>query len=82
MTAARKHRTASPPATKSGRPTRLTSVENAASYADVSTRTIRRWIADGRIPGYRVGPRLVKVDLADLDSLARRIPTAAGRDSA
>lgn len=58
------------------RPQRLTGVDNAAKYADVSTRTIRRWIAQGLIPGYRVGPRLVKVDLADLDKLARRIPTA------
>jgi excisionase family DNA binding protein len=59
------------------RPERLTSVENAANYADVSTRSIRRWIAAGLLPGYRVGPRLVKVDLNDLDQLARRIPTAA-----
>lgn len=58
------------------RPRRLTSVQAAADYADVSTRSIRRWIASGLIPGYRVGPRLVKVDLNDLDKLARRIPTA------
>jgi excisionase family DNA binding protein len=52
-------------------------MSEAASYADVSTRTIRRWIAAGLIPGYRVGPRLVKVDLADVEQLARRIPTSA-----
>jgi excisionase family DNA binding protein len=55
---------------------RFASVEVAADYADVSTRTIRRYIADGRLTGYRVGPRLVKVDLADLDALVRPIPTA------
>jgi excisionase family DNA binding protein len=58
------------------KPQRLTSLANAAAYADVSARSIRRWIASGLIPGYRVGPRLVKVDLDDLDRLARRIPTA------
>lgn len=58
------------------RPERLTSVQNAANYGDVSTRTIRRWIASGVIPGYRVGPRLVKVDLDDLDRIARPIPSA------
>ena len=42
------------------RPERLTSFESAANYADVSTRSIRRWIAAGLLPGYRVGPRLVK----------------------
>jgi excisionase family DNA binding protein len=49
-------------------------VEQAA-YADVSTRTLRRYIAQGRLTGYRVGPRLVKVDLSELDQLARPIPT-------
>jgi excisionase family DNA binding protein len=58
------------------KPQRLTSISNAASYADVTTRTIRRWIANGILPAYRVGPRLVKIDLADLDQLARRIPAA------
>jgi excisionase family DNA binding protein len=52
------------------------SIAKAAAAQDVSTRTMRRWIAEGRIPGYRVGPRLVKVDLDHLDRLARRIPSA------
>lgn len=55
---------------------RLASIAVAATHADVSARSIRRWISAGLIPGYRVGPRLVKVDLNDLDRLARRIPTA------
>ncbi|WP_433187728.1 helix-turn-helix domain-containing protein [Actinoallomurus sp. CA-150999] len=62
----------------SATPRRLTSVAAAAEYADLSTRTIRRYIAEGRLTGYRVGPRLVKVDLDDLDRLARPIPTAGG----
>lgn len=57
---------------------RLVSITDAATYADVSVRTMRRYIATGRLTGYRVGPRLVKVDLADLDNLARMIPTANG----
>jgi excisionase family DNA binding protein len=64
------------------RPQRLTSVENAAHYADVSERSIRRWISQGLITGYRVGPRLVKVDLDDLDNLAVPIPTAGGGPNA
>jgi excisionase family DNA binding protein len=59
-------------------PQRLTSVEHAARYADVGTRTIRRWIATGRLRAYRVGPRLVKIDLDDLDRIAVPIPTAGG----
>ena len=41
---------------------RLGSVEAAASENDVHPRTIRRRVAEGRIPAWRVG-RLVKVDL-------------------
>ena len=62
----------------SRRQQRLASIAVAAEYADVSSRTIRRYIAEGRLAGYRVGPRLVKVDLADLDCLATPIPTAGG----
>jgi excisionase family DNA binding protein len=61
---------------QSDRPQRLTSIVNAAAYADVSTRSIRRWISRGILAGYRVGPRLLKVSLDDVDKLARRIPTA------
>ena len=57
---------------------RLVSLAAAAAYADVSTRTLRRYIAQGRLTGYRVGPRLLKVDLDDVDQLARPIPTASG----
>jgi excisionase family DNA binding protein len=61
-------------------PRRFTSIEAAATYADVSTRTINRWIADGLLRAYRLGPRLVKIDLADLDQLARPIRTAGASD--
>jgi excisionase family DNA binding protein len=49
---------------------------DAAQYADVCYRTVRRWVASGLLPGYRVGPRLVKVDLNELDRMLHRIPTA------
>src|SRR3954470_23455695 len=75
-------RTSSPGArraTRSAPPSRhLAGGADAAAYADVSTRTIRRYIAHGRLTGYRVGPRLVKIDLDELDERARPIPTARG----
>lgn len=57
---------------------RLVSLAAAAEYADVSTRTLRRYIGAGRLTGYRVGPRLLKVDLNEVEQLARPIPTARG----
>lgn len=47
----------------------------AAEQNAVGQRTIRRWIAEGRIKGYRVGPRAIRVEAADLAQLARPIPT-------
>jgi excisionase family DNA binding protein len=41
----------------------------AASYCDVSYKTIRRWISEGRLDAVRVGPRLLKVSTDDLDKL-------------
>ena len=55
---------------------RLVDPAAAAAYADVSTRTLRRYIAHGRLTGYRGGPRLVKIDLNELDELAEPTPTA------
>jgi excisionase family DNA binding protein len=55
---------------------RLVSLAAGAAFADVSVRTLRRYIAQGRLTGYRVGPRLVKVDLNELEQLARPIPAA------
>jgi excisionase family DNA binding protein len=58
---------------------RLVSIADAAEHADVSTRTVRRWIAAGMVTGYRSGPRLIKVDLDELDErVIRPIPTAGG----
>ncbi len=50
-------------------PQRLESLTVAAKYANVSTRSLRRYIAVGRLRGYRVGPRLIKVDIADLEAI-------------
>lgn len=49
----------------------------AAAVLGVSTRTVHRWIADGRLTAYKVGPRLVRIKAHDVDALAQRI--AAGR---
>lgn len=57
---------------------RLVSVDKAATYLGLSPRTIRRAIADGRIAGFRFGPRIVRIDLNEIDAVLRRIPTVGG----
>lgn len=46
---------------------RYASVAEAALYAQMSPRTIRRWADSGRLTKYRQGPKRVQVDLNELD---------------
>jgi excisionase family DNA binding protein len=56
---------------------RLANIAEAADYIGANPRTIRRYIASGRLTGYRVGPRLIRVDLNEVDALLRPIPAVS-----
>lgn len=56
---------------------KFASLAAAAEIAGVSTKSIRRYIAAGRITGYRVGPRMIRVNIAELQDLLAPIPTSA-----
>ena len=57
---------------------RLVSLQDAASYFGVSTKTIRRYIARGDVAACRLpGSKLLRIDLADLDSSAAPVYTGA-----
>lgn len=62
------------PAMSSTTPSRVP-LREAAALSSVSVKTLRRRIADGTITGYRFGPRLLLVDLAELEAAMRPIPT-------
>ena len=59
----------------------LVSLAEAAEQAGCNPKTIRRRISDGSLTGYRMGPRLIRVDLNELDRLLRPIPTAGDVES-
>lgn len=52
------------------------SLAQASQRTGLSTRTLRRRIAEGRLPAYRSGPRILRVDPEDVDQLMIRVPTA------
>lgn len=54
---------------------RLSSLAEAAEAYGVSVKTIRRYISTGRVTGYRFGPRMLRVDMAELDAMLRPIAT-------
>jgi excisionase family DNA binding protein len=48
-------------------------VDQAATLLGVSTKTIRRRIADGSVDARRFGPRLIRVDLNRLIEFGRPV---------
>jgi excisionase family DNA binding protein len=50
---------------------------HAATYLGLSEKTVRRYIADGRLVAYRVGPRAIRVDRESVLNLARPMGGAA-----
>jgi len=54
----------------------LLSIASAADLTGVVVKTVRRRISDGSLTGYRIGPRLIRVDADELDALLRKIPAA------
>ncbi|MDH6280980.1 helix-turn-helix domain-containing protein [Prescottella agglutinans] len=57
--------------------TRYSTLTEAAETLSVSTRTVRRYIAAGKLKAYRVGPRVIRVDLSELDRLMRPMGSRA-----
>lgn len=55
----------------------LISLTEAAQRVGVAPNTLRRWVAQGLVPARRVGPRLIRIDPADLADLVRVIPAAS-----
>jgi excisionase family DNA binding protein len=51
--------------------------QHAARYLGLSEKTVRRYIADGRLIAYRVGPRAIRVDRESVLNLARPMGGAA-----
>lgn len=56
-------------------PGRVYSQEDAAEWLGVSVKTIRRLVASGELPAYRLGRRLIRIREADLQASLDRIPT-------
>lgn len=51
-------------------------LQTAAERTGFSTKTLRRAIAEGRLPAYRYGGHAIRVRPDDVDALFVRIPAA------
>ncbi len=54
-------------------------VAEAATLLRVAQSTIRRWIRQGDVPAYRIGPRRVALKRTDLDALITSVQLGAAR---
>lgn len=54
-------------------------VAQAADALGVSVSTIRRWIADQRLPAFRLGPKALRIKKQDLDAAGQPARTAEER---
>lgn len=48
----------------------------ASERLGVSEKTLRRYVAEGKIPAYRMGARLLRYRADELDALMTPVPTA------
>ena len=59
-------------------PKHWATLEQAAEYLACSTATVRRRIADGSLPAYRLGrTQSLRVKYSDLEALLLPVPTLA-----
>jgi excisionase family DNA binding protein len=60
---------------------RLVPLDQAAADYGIHRRTIERWGADGKITLYKLGPKLLRVDVSELSAMIRPVP-GTGPDAA
>jgi excisionase family DNA binding protein len=47
---------------------RYFTIGEAAEYLNVAPLTIKKMLRDGRLPGYKLGARVVRIRLSDIES--------------
>lgn len=58
-------------------PRRYGSIADGAELLGVTERTVRNFIARGQLTGYRLGAKTIRIDMREVESLLKPIPTAA-----
>jgi excisionase family DNA binding protein len=48
---------------------RWATIHQAAEYLSINERTVRDMVKSGRLTGYRNGPRIIRIDLDEIDMI-------------
>jgi excisionase family DNA binding protein len=55
---------------------KMVSIAATAEHYGVSQQTVRRWIASGKITAHRIEPRLIRIDLDEIEAkIIHTVPT-------
>ncbi len=57
--------------------TRYLSLQDIAEELGISDRTVRRWVASGKLPAIRPSERVIRVKAEDLDAFIAAGPISA-----
>lgn len=49
--------------------------KDVARRCHVTVITVRAWITGGRLPAYRVGPKMIRIRRNDVDAMMSPVPT-------
>lgn len=49
--------------------TDMLSIRQAAEFANVTTGTVRNWVAQGQLKASRVGDKLIRIRRSDLEAM-------------
>lgn len=52
------------------------SQHEVADILGVGHSTVRKWVAEGKLRAYRYGPRIIRIDAADLRKFRKQIAPA------
>lgn len=52
-------------------------IGQAADYLSLTERSIRRYIAEGKLPAFRLGEKQIRIRVVDVDALLVPVPTGA-----
>jgi len=55
-------------------PPRLGSLPDAARYLGVSVDAVRGYIRTGKLTGYRIGAKLLRVDMDEVEAMVQQVP--------
>ena len=59
---------------------KMVSIAAAADHFDVSRQSVRRWIASSKVTAYRVEPRMIRVDLDEIEAkIIHTVPAVNGQ---